>query len=504
MLSILPRLTVTYSQYCLDMKHKEWVVPYMVWVMGWSSTLVGILAVLLSMTLGTCPMARAVTHATQLFMFDDLQTDNSVAIWNTIREVVLYLPQSAKNIKQVGASRLWTSRKEHFFKTCVCWPSTNPLPPPYTDCLSMATLDFNAHPCAPYHPATNGWVKRPLKVLHRFTGKQKVYWYSGFYIDLNLDQDIDLVTLNQYEKYDWLDWNTDAVVLEAVLYDSSTLCIIYVQMGFERDSSHTWRSTIWAWTVCEICWKSNTRINYLLQLAMVLHMVTLVVDFPWSRLKHFSFRKLTSPACWWPGKTLFLNLVVLIFFLAVVVTEHTLYHRMVQVWQVPFIGKSVFPSVIALGITHLTDYYTFLLVILAMLQAYQLCARTFSELSSAVVRLVRLLAIVAVIVAPFGVALHQLGVSVANLSTLEDSLLAVTAAYLGEIDVTGLVATTQITGLVLFLLLFIVFTLLLFPFLVEVLTDRPDLSKNSNPRSLQQRQDFSDQLATVISMQLPK
>lgn len=483
------------------MKDRKSVMSHVFWLLGWSSPLVGILAVLLLVTLGTCPMSRAVTHSTQLFLLEEVQADRSVDIWKTIRELVLYLSQGAKKTEQVGATRLWTSRNE-YFKTCICWPSTNPLPPPYSDCLSMATLDFNAHPCSPYHPATDGWVKRPMKGLHRFSGRQKVYRYSGFYTDLNLDKDINLVTLNQYEKHDWLDWNTDAVVLEVVLYDSSTSCIIYVQLGFERDPSRIWRSTIWAWAVCEMYWKVNDWMNSLLKLAMVLHMVTLVVDVPWSRLKRFSFRTLINPARWWLGKTLLLNLVVLVVYWAVVVTEQTLHHRMLQVWQVPRAGKSVFPSVIATGITDLADKYTFLLVILAMLQAGQVCARTFSELGPALVRLVRLLAILAVIAAPFGVALHQLGVSVANLSTVEDSMLAVTAAFLGEIDVTGLLATTQITGLVLFLLLFTVFTLLLFPFVVEVLTDRPDL-RSGSPRSSQQRRDFSDRLATLLSMHLP-
>uniref|UniRef100_A0A0P4WBB2 Polycystin domain-containing protein n=1 Tax=Scylla olivacea TaxID=85551 RepID=A0A0P4WBB2_SCYOL len=485
------------------MKGKKSAVDWVVWLVGWSPPLFGVVAVLVLITLGTCPICRAVRHDTQLFLFNEVLTDKTVDIWKTIKELVLYLSRGVYNIQQVGATRLWTSRNE-YFKTCVCWPSTNPLPPPYSDCLSMATLDFPAHPCSPYHPATNGWVKRPMEGLHHFSGKQKDYRYSGFYTDLNLDQDASLVTLNQYQEHDWLDWNTDAIVVEAVLYDSAASCIIYVQVGFERDPFRMWRSTVWAWAVCEMCWKEKEWIHSLLKVAMVLHIVPLLVHVPWSRLKNF-FR---SRAAFWPSKTLLLNLVVVVLYWAVVGIEHTVHHRMALVWQVPRVGKSVFPSAIATGITYLVDNFTFLLVILAMLQAAQVCARTLSELGPAVVRLVCLLAIFAVIAVPFSVTMHQLGVSVPHFSTIEDSMLAVTVAILGEIEVTDLLAATQVTGLVMYVLLFTVFKLLLFPFVALVLTDSPDQDfapepRAGNERSPPERRDFSDSLAALLSASPP-
>ncbi|MPC66853.1 hypothetical protein E2C01_061008 [Portunus trituberculatus] len=481
------------------MKDRKTVVGWVACSVGWFAPLLGMVLIILS----NCPMRRAVGYDTQLFLLNEVLTDKTVDIWKSIKELVVYLSRGVNNIQQVGATRLWTSRNENF-KTCVCWPSTNPLPPPYSDCLSMATLDFPAHPCAPYHPATDGWVKRPMEGLHRFSGKQKDYRYSGFYIDLNLDQDANLVALNQYQEHDWLDWNTDAIVLEAVLYDSAASCIIYVQVGFERDPFRMWKSTVWAWTVCKMCQKENEWIHSLLKVTMVVHMVALLVDVPWSRLKTLSLR---SRAVFWPRKTLLLNLVVLVLYWTVVGIEHIVHYRMALVWQVPLIGKSVFPSTIATGITNLVDNFIFLLVILTILQVVQVCAWIFSELGPAMVRLVYLLAIFAVIAAPFSVTMHQLGMSVPNFSTVEDSFLAVTVAFLGEIEVTDLLAATQITGLVMYVLLFTVFKLLLFPFVALVLTDSPDPDQASDsragskrlPNEVSEHWDFSDRLATLLS-----
>lgn len=485
---------------------KSAVVGWMVWLVGWSALLFGVVAVLLVITVGTCHMARAITHDTQ-FLLDEMLPDTSVDIWKTVRELALYLSRGVNNIRQVGATRLWTSRDE-YFKTCVCWPSTNPLPPPYSDCFSMATLDFPAHPCAPYHPATHGWVKRPMEGLYHFSGKRKDYRNSGFYVDLDVKHDASLLTLNQYQKHNWLDWNTDAIVLEAVLYDSATSCIIYVQMGFERDPFRMWKPTVWTWAACEMCCEENEWTHSLLKVAMVLYVVALLVDVPWSRRKSFSFR---SRAAFWPSKTLLLNLVVLVLYCTVVGIEYTIHLRMEPVWQVPRVGKSVFPSVVAAGITHLADSFTFLLVILAMLLAVQMCARTMSELGPAVVRLVCLLAMFAVIAAPFSVTLHYLGVSVPHFSTLEDSMLTVTVAFLGEIEVTDLLAASQITGLVMYVLLFTVFQLLLFPFVALVLTDSPDQDDASDARAeskgspaAAERRDFSDRLATLLSSSPPR
>lgn len=473
-------------------------IDRLAWLSGWTSTLVGLAAVLSMLILGSCAMARTAQHIMGFSLVFDVQTDRSVDIWQTIKKMGNHLSQGPAGTQQVGATRLWTSRSESY--PCVCWPSTSPTPPPYTSCLSMAMLDSKAHPCTPYHPATNGWLRRPMKGVHHFSGNKKIYRYSGFYIDLDLNKDVN-TTLAQYENNDWLDWNTQAVVLEAALYDPYTACIMYIQLGFELDPSKLWRGTTTIWATCEGCTQVKNWMSALLKLALTLHIVTLILEIPWTFLKGFFFGTLPRPALRWLSKTLVLNLVVLGMYCAVLVTEIIVQGHLKQVWQVPREGTSVFPNEIAVGITDIADTFTLLLVALALLLSAQVCARTLSELGVVMGRLIRLLAIVAVLMVPFSVALYQLGPTVNILSNMGDSVLAVIAAFLGEIDVTRLLAATNITGLVLFFLLFTVFTLLLFPFVVEVLTYRPPLQGES-PQPTQDLFRFSERLAMLLSAHL--
>lgn len=472
------------------------MVSRTLWLLGWASPLVGLVAVLSMLIQGTCVMARSAQQAASASLVYGVQTDRSVDIWQTIRSLVDHLSKGPRGTQQVGGTRLWTSRYEH--NPCVCWPFTNATYPPYTSCLSMATLDPNAHPCTPYHPATDGWVRRPMKGLRHFSGIQKIYIYSKFYIDLDLNQDV-LKTLEQYEIHNWLDWSTQAVVLEVALYEYYTACIIYMQLGFELDPSRLWRGTINMWAACEVCIRVNKWVSPLLKLSLAVHILTMILDIPRNCLKSIILRTLSRPTFRWPSKTLLINLAVLVMYLLVVVTEISVKHHMQEAWEIPREGKSVFPDEIAAGITDITDIFTLLLVVLALLLVAQVCVQTFSRLGSAVAPLVRLLAIVAVIMVPFSVALYQLGCTVNILSTLEDSVLAVIAAFLGEIDVNSLIESTQIAGLVMFFLLFAVFTLLLFPFIVEVLTYHPD-DKEETPRSLQHLLHFREQLGTLLSL----
>lgn len=71
--------------------------------------------------------------------------------------------------------------------------------------------------------------------------------------------------------------------------------------------------------------------NSFMQLVLLLHLVTLVVDVPRSHMKRFPFRTLITHVHWRPGNMLLLYLFVLFVYWAVVVTKHTLHHRMVQV-----------------------------------------------------------------------------------------------------------------------------------------------------------------------------
>lgn len=465
-------------------------------LLGWAATLAGLVAVLSMLIQGTCVMARAVQQVTSSSLLHDVQTDRLVEIWQTIRKLVDHLSRGPRGTQQVGATRLWTSRSKYY--PCVCWPAAHPLHPPHTSCLSMATLDPKAHPCTPYHPATNGWVKRPMRGVHHFSGNQKIYRYTGFYVDLDLNQDVN-ITLNQYENHNWLDWSTEAVVLEVALHEPYTACIMYMQIGFDLNPSRVWRGTTTIWATCETCIRVNNSMNVLLKLALAMHIVTMILEISWSCLNRLFLNTLPRSILRYPSKTLLLNLVILGMYLAVVVTEINVQDHLKQVWQVPREGKSVFPNEIAEGIPGVADTFTLLLVVLALLLAAQVCTRTLSELESVMARLIRLLAIVAVIMVPFSVALNQLGPTVNILSKMEDSVLAVIAAFLGEIDVAKLLATTHITGLVLFFLLFTVFTLLLFPFVVEVLTYRPPLQEET-PRSPQDLLRFSERLGMVLSV----
>lgn len=464
-----------------DKKRGLLTVGCVAWLLRWASAVAGLVAVLSLLLLGSCVRARAAQQAASVFLLYDVQTDRVADIWHTVRQVVDHLSQGPRGTHQVGATRLWTSRHEYY--PCVCWPVTNPAHPPISSCLSMATLDHEAHPCTPYHPATDGWVKRPMEGLRYFSGNKKTYWFSGFSVDLDLNQNISL-TLEQYENHGWVDRSTEAVVLEAALYEPHTACIMYMQLGLELDPSRLWRGTTTVWATCEECARTSNWISALLRLAVAIHMMTLILDIPFTSLRSFFVSTLPRPAVRWPSKTLLLNLAVLGMYWAVVVTEIIAQNHLERVWQVPREGKSVFPTEIAVGVTDVADTFTLLLAVLALLLAAQVCAWTFSELGPAVVRLVRLMAIVAVIMVPFSVALYQLGPTVTILSTVGDSVLAVIAAFLGEIDATSLLATTHVTGLVMFFLLFTVFSLLLLPFVVEMLTFRPGLQKET-PRSPQ-------------------
>lgn len=464
-------------------------------LLGWTATLVGLAAVLSMLVEGTCVMARAVQQVTSSSLLYDVQTDRSMEIWQTIRNLVDHLSRGPRGTQQVGATRLWTSRSKYY--PCVCWPATHPSHPPHTSCLSMATLDPKAHPCTPYHPATNGWVKRIMRGVHHFSGNQKVYRYTGFYVDLDLNQDVNK-TLNQYESHNWLDWTTEAVVLEVALHDPYTACILYVQIGFELNPSRVWRGITTTWVTCETCTRANNWMSAFLKLALAMHIVTMILEISWTCLNRSFFNTLPHSPLRYLSKTLLLNLVVLGIYLTVMLTEINVQEHVKQVWQVPREEKSVFPTEIAEGITGIADTFTILLVVLALLLAAQVCTRTLSELEYVMARLIRLLTIVAVLMVPFSVALNQLGPTVNILSKMEDSVLVVIAAFLGEIDVAKLLAATHITGLVLFFLLFTVFTLLLFPFVVEVMTYQPPLQEET-PSSPQDLLRFSERLAMVLS-----
>lgn len=465
-------------------------------LLGWAATLAGLVAVLSMLMKGTCVMARAIQQVTSKSLLYGIQTDRSVEIWDTISKLVDHLSRGPSGTQQVGATRLWTSRSQYY--PCVCWPATHTSHPPHTSCLPMATLDPKAHPCTPYHPATNGWVKRPMRGVHHFSGNQKIYRFTGFYVDLDLNQDVNR-TLSQYENHNWLDWNTEAVVLEVALHEPYTACIMYMQIGFELNPASVWRGTTTIWATCETCTMVNNWMIALLKLALAMHIVTMILEISWSCLNSFFHNTLPQSVPLYPIKTLLLNLVILGMYLAVMVTESNVQDHLKQVWEVPREGKSVFPNEIAEGITGDANTFTLLLAVLALLLAAQVCTRTLSELEFVVAPLIRLLAIVAVIMVPFSVVLNQFGPTVHILSKMEDSVLVVIAAFLGEIEGAMLLVYTDITGLVMFFLLFTLFTLLLFPFVAEVLTYRPSLQEET-PRSPQDLLRFSERLAMVLSV----